>query len=40
LPKAMELSNIEKFKKVFTKISSSSALRKVYDAYLEFYDKD
>lgn len=40
LENALRLDNISKYAKEFEKINSSSALRKVYDAFLDFYDDE
>ncbi len=37
---ALSLENVQKYENDFKKINSSSALRKVYDAFLDFYDRD
>ena len=35
----IDLKNFEQFKEDFKKIESNSALRKIYDSYLDIYDK-
>jgi hypothetical protein len=35
----IDLEGFKKYEKDFKKISSNSGLRKIYDAYLDIYDK-